>query len=293
MKKILLASLLCQTLIMADSCDVLLSESLQVTDMCLGELERNDAIVKAASLYDAEKIASIMDSNEFLNIDIQELKTENGILQSKNKKLNALNLKLETELVVSKNKYSKLEDRMTVQTQRLGNVMKSLESSKAQGAKFLKLGGFEELANRSAEGQTQTKKSSLVTATKNKKTCLGVKNRDDLHLCSEELLERYKNATPEELIDNGIYKVSSYMQNVRHGHSSRYKISAVVKKNELVEIKDIYISEHENSRIIWIKTHVGWTYVSHGKQADHIALRAGYKKSDVYAKSKFTEGSEG
>lgn len=117
------------------------------------------------------------------------------------------------------------------------------------------------------------------------------KTRAFLHDISDALKEENEGLTRSELMNKNIYTVPVHMLNVRFGHSSRYSISSIVNKDELVEFSDIYVRKHPFKKIVWLKTKMGWMYVP--SQKDSIHFITSLKKNEKVRTASLSQDTGG
>lgn len=209
----------------AEECPSLLRESIKIADGCLAQLELNEKNVQTASLYSNEKIAAILEMNDQLKIDNRNLQEKNFDIQSELKHL--------------KQKYSLLEGKLLKV-----NSIKRLNADKASKDATMKI----EKINDAVVG----------------KNIPSVRSRNFLHYRSAALKKKYSGFSKEELFKLGIYRVDTYMANIRYGHSPKHNISNVMRRGELLEFSEaVHIKDH----IVWLKTKQGWIYVPNKKDA--------------------------
>lgn len=74
------------------------------------------------------------------------------------------------------------------------------------------------------------------------------------------LQKRYKNYAQSELIDDNAYRVPTFMLNARKGHSSKFAVSAVYKRDEVIRFYDVYEKVVGGKSYFWLKVKKGWMY---------------------------------
>jgi len=170
----------------------------------------------------------------------------NDNLKIENRELQEANTKLLVKLRESKKKYASVQHLLKLHSEEQMHIK----------TKSSALGAHVPIA--------KEKSSHLVCETK---------NREVIHKRSRELKERYGNLSDKELLNKHIYRVPTYMLNVRYGASRKYNISNVLKRGELVEFTEV---SKKPKDYIWVKTVSGWVFVSNKSSSRYIAK---YKNS--------------
>ena len=101
---------------------------------------------------------------------------------------------------------------------------------------------------------------------------------------SDSLKKKNKGLSDDELLKRNIYRIPSYMSNIRYGSSSKYAISAIAKKGDLFEFDAIDVKHVGNNEYMWVHTGFGWIYVSSKKTQKTIASIFINKKTNLAEK---------
>lgn len=234
MNRIILSLAVATAILTANECESMLSQSLKVTDACLTELEHNQEELESAKLYSATKVSAILDTNEDLKMENTELLSKNNTLNIINKELLKKNEQLEKDLTIAKAGKLAMRNRMESQKSRLASY----------------------ISNKKSNFDTRSVPKEKIVPTNYEK--INIKNKSYLHQRSKTLEAKFKEKSDLELLKKYIFRVSVGRLNVRAGHSSRYTITSVVNRNELIEFSNIYVIKRKYDSIVWVETKAGW-----------------------------------
>ena len=118
----------------------------------------------------------------------------------------------------------------------------------------------------SLENEKLRRKLYLKISKKNKKI-----NRGLIGKKSIKLRKKYLNEDRVFLLKNRIYKVPSYMANIREGYSKSFSITNVVTKGQFIEFSEFNERNVDSKRILWIKTMDGWLYIPSKQDVEIIS----------------------